>query len=91
MFIRSTEYYEHATLHLPLAIHDVSLITRHLASYPNNRAYTISIDRNPNSSQHCQQFLTKLTATLKLLLHTYIIKCAKYVQFTFRNLVHYQM
>jgi len=90
MFIRSIEYYEYATLHL-LAKHDVSLITHHFVSCPNNRAYTISTDRNPNGSQHCQQFLTKLTSILKLLLHVYIIKCAKYVQFTFCNLVHYQM
>ena len=91
MFIRSIEYYEYTTLHLLLAIHDVSLITHHFVSRPNNRAYMISADGNPNSSQQCQQFLTKLTATLKLLLHVYIVKCAKCVQFTFRNLVHYQI
>jgi len=91
MCVRSTEYYQYATLHLLLAIHDISLITHHFVSRPNNRAYTISTDRNPNSSQHCQQLLTKHTATLKLLLHIYITKCAKYVEFTFHNLVHYQM
>jgi hypothetical protein len=91
MSIRSIEYYEHATLHLILAIHNASLSTHYFVSRPNNHAYTTSTNGNRNSSQHCQQFLTKLTAKLKLLLHTYIIKRAKYVQLTFRNLTHYLM